>query len=397
MRTVRAALINVGLAVGGVLAAILLAEGTLRVVGYQTSYYYPRYLFLEDEGLGYRLRPGFVGHQSLGEFVVEVRINSLGLRGVERSWQPAEAHRILGLGDSFTFGTGVRASQTYLAVLEDLFRTDGRNVEVVNAGVPGYGTRQQLAYLQREGQRLRPNLVLLGFLPFNDPDDNVTPAPIVRDGFLVSPAAGSSDTAPALLYRWKAFLRTHSYTYSLVVNQLKESPSARRILFTLGLAGEVFPIEVQFYQIRPPVSVQLAWQVTFDLLRRMDAAARAMNARLVVVLIPSRAQVYPEWWARVLARYGLTEATADASLPTRTAAAYLEANGIAYVDLWPQFRRPAEAGRRLYYDLDGHWNPEGHREAAVAIHEYLVTKGLVPTGRRSEMEFLYGRRRFGLS
>lgn len=372
-------LVKFALVVVGGIVSIILVEGALRVIGYQPSYYYPRFLFVEDPTLGYRLRPGFRGRQSLGEFKLDLEINSLGLRGPEPRRNEAKTYSILGLGDSFTFGTGVSAEETYLAVLEELLRSERHDLEVINAGVPGYGTRQELAYLIQNGARFHPSIVLLGFYALNDPDDNVEPDSIVRDGFLVSQGADAGRAKnPGLMYQWKAFLRTHSYTYSYVVNHLKESPVMRRVVGGFGLGGDVFPVEVQFYLDPPPPPVRNAWQVTFALLGEMDSAVRRLNARLVVILIPSRAQVYPEWWRRVLTRYSLSDKSADALLPTRTAAKFLEENGIAYLDLLPEFRRLAEAGHHLYFDLDGHWNREGHRVAAVAIREYLLSQHFVP-------------------
>ena len=72
--------------------------------------------------------------------------------------------RILGLGDSFTFGWGVAEEKIYLRVLERRLREAGNNVEVINAAVPAWHSLQSLEYLLREGVRFQPDLVVASFL-----------------------------------------------------------------------------------------------------------------------------------------------------------------------------------------------------------------------------------------
>jgi hypothetical protein len=70
-------------------------------------------------------------------------INSHGLRDEEFSLaKPADRFRILALGDSFTYGHGVRSEETYVKQLEAMLNhklgNRGIRYEVLNAGVPGY-------------------------------------------------------------------------------------------------------------------------------------------------------------------------------------------------------------------------------------------------------------------
>jgi len=100
-----------------------------------------------------------------------VRINRQGLRA-ERDYhipKPAGVYRVLCLGDSITFGWGLPLSETWPELLETALsaRLMGRRVEVINAGYPGYTTRQGLIWLDRELVRLEPDAVVVEF-GFND-------------------------------------------------------------------------------------------------------------------------------------------------------------------------------------------------------------------------------------
>ncbi|MFQ5473873.1 MAG: SGNH/GDSL hydrolase family protein, partial [Dehalococcoidia bacterium] len=74
------------------------------------------------------------------------RMNEHGLRGPSITVEkPPNTFRVLCLGDSFTFGEGVRQHDTYPTRLQALLSQamPDKTVEVLNAGVRGYGTRHE--------------------------------------------------------------------------------------------------------------------------------------------------------------------------------------------------------------------------------------------------------------
>jgi lysophospholipase L1-like esterase len=95
-----------------------------------------------------------------------VHINSLGTRGPEFTPdKPANTLRILSLGDSRTFGWGLRQSETYSDRLRQLLQANGghsRKVEVINAGVNAWSYAQMLAYFRHTGLGFHPDIVILG-------------------------------------------------------------------------------------------------------------------------------------------------------------------------------------------------------------------------------------------
>jgi len=123
-----------------------------------------------DPDLFWRLKP------ELREFPVtgSIRDNSIdfrvsthdGLRSTERL-SPKGSLRIVALGDSTTFGLGVEDEKTWPAVLETLLRARGIDVDVVNAGVPGYTSFQGRRFMLKSGLALEPDLVIVTF-GFND-------------------------------------------------------------------------------------------------------------------------------------------------------------------------------------------------------------------------------------
>jgi len=113
-----------------------------------------------------------------GEFSVPVDINSRGYRGAEFPLEPAPGTcRLLVMGDSFTFGHGVRAEETYVKVLERALNAGGGRAETINAGyASGYAPDTALVYFRHRGLALRPAIVLLGFFEGNDLSDELDTA-----------------------------------------------------------------------------------------------------------------------------------------------------------------------------------------------------------------------------
>ena len=100
---------------------------------------------------------------------VPVRINECGMRGGNRS-RPREPGtlRIALLGDSFAFGWGVKEDETFAVVLERALASQLSaqydKVEVLNLGVPGYSTFQEVAAYEETGQHWSPDAVLVYFV-----------------------------------------------------------------------------------------------------------------------------------------------------------------------------------------------------------------------------------------
>ncbi len=69
---------------------------------------------------------------------VSIRINGKGLRGGAIQPESGAKRRILFLGGSITLGWGVPEEETLTSKLQRMFERDGKDVEVLNAGIGNY-------------------------------------------------------------------------------------------------------------------------------------------------------------------------------------------------------------------------------------------------------------------
>lgn len=179
------------LCVGSVIAALVLAEAVVRLFALGPPAYAPRrfeprggvpFAPLADKVLVYRPNTTFASvYDTRGDLRgylgpdgrIEYAINRFGLRGPDiPSRKESGTFCVLCLGDSFTFGEGVRYEDTYAGRLQRLLSEAGKypRVEVINAGVQGHGTHEAVAFYALQGYQFEPDVVLLGFM-LNDATD----------------------------------------------------------------------------------------------------------------------------------------------------------------------------------------------------------------------------------
>lgn len=325
-------------------------------------------LYLPDPSLRYRLAPNFRGTlANHTEFVTTVAINSLGLRGPEISPEPGDARRILMLGDSFVFGWGVEAEEAVAAQLETELASRGQAVEVINAGHPGWGLRDELTWLERDGLRLEPDLVLLGILMNNDLLD----ATAKRHHELISeelPEAGPARQPQIWFYRRSHFFR------------LAKRRGVGMLVPWLGLDepwGMEYLRDVMATLAKnPPPLIREARQVSRDTLNRLSDLAAERDLPLAVLLIPSQIQVDPPVFEALCAMLELDPAEHDPDAPTRFFTQVLEQRGTPSLDPSDHLRAATRAGEQLYYRHDPHWTAAGHRVTADALADFLTSRQL---------------------
>ncbi len=95
---------------------------------------------------------------------ITYHINSDDFRGKELT--DKKGLRILALGNSCTFGWGVDQKYIWTTLLEQKLRTTfpNKNIEIINAGVPGYSSFQGMNYFKNELiEKVQPDIVLIMF------------------------------------------------------------------------------------------------------------------------------------------------------------------------------------------------------------------------------------------
>jgi len=337
------------------------AEWAVRTFAPQSTEPHARGLFEKDSQLQFVPRANFGGVHASSEYRVNVTTNSLGLRNVELEPGEHTGRRILVLGDSFAFGWGVQAAEALPAQIQDLLRQAGfPNVDVINAGVTGYGTVQQTGWFERIQPRVRADAVLLAFFVGNDFYDNLQLSGYeIVDGYLVDRPFGA---APRLTERLgipphvRVYVRTRSHLYNLLMNGWDA------ILLRFGLQETTATYEI--YESQVTDTVRRALDITEKSLRSLHRICERWGIPLGIVIIPDGRAID---LLKHVPGYDLTK-------PGNTIRAIAASQGIPVLDLTPMFW----AQPHLHFPIDAHWTRDGHRLGARLIADSLRKGALRP-------------------
>jgi hypothetical protein len=361
-----------------------------------------------DSRLLYRPVPGAVhiGNREAinGGDRITYQINSKGFRGAELEENPD--FRVVVYGDSFIHGYYSDLPDTFAARLAHyLSERLGRDVEVVNAGVAGYGPDQELGKMERELAGLKPDLVLVAIFTGNDFGDllrnklyKVGPdGSLQENDFRIE----SSLERQMKLGREESILKRliRDGVYALAVRLgLRKAPTNEVETMTPLERMEYFRErhvqEYEEYIVRGDgVLRDLAWdsydadvsltpksdaarykiQLMDLVIGRMQELCAGLSVPLVLIPIPHPVDVgghatgevdrqkYPDYRPRGLV--GIIEEIA-------------ERRGIPSVDLYTPFQsRGSEA---IYFrGFDDHWSDPGQDVGAAVVSDALVAEGLL--------------------
>ena len=405
-------LVLVGFLLGG-----LVAEIALRIVGYS----YPEFYAL-DQSRGYALRPHAEGwYRKEGE--AYVRINSDGLRDQEHSLsKPPDTIRIAVLGDSYPEALSVSLADAFWSVLEkklqecDFF--PGKKIKILNFGVSGYGTAQELLTLREQAWKYSPDIVMLAVTTNNDVTDNLRilkksdeiPYFVYQanqlkldDSFKNSRPFRLRQSGISRFGRW---LRDHSRVVQAVTqghhgfkillsswrarrSQEAQPPSTSPVRANRN--GEQKPDQLSrtdelggadnLVYLEPAEAVwNDAWRVTEGLILEMRNEVTTHGAKFVVVTLSNGPQVLPDPNGRenFKNRLGIT----NLFYPDDRIKSLAAREGFPVVTLAPELQEFAQHNNAFLHGFgedigNGHWNATGHRVAGELIAKKMCEGALL--------------------
>jgi lysophospholipase L1-like esterase len=219
----------------------------------------------------------------------------------------------------------------------------GRRYEVINAGVPGWNLANALAYLQAEGVKYEPDVVLLDLTTAND---------------IYGRSALLADNQPPLI-KW---LRSHTYFWPFLTVQLRwiEARAQGRdridVIDPPADPAEYFPLDPNAER----------WTEIWDSVLAINQLTRERNAQFALVVFPLEFQVLDDSYP-TLVQEVLAAKAAEAGIPE--------------LDLLPVFQqacweKPGGAcqleDRYLFADVWMHPSAYGHQLTAAALEAVLA-------------------------
>jgi len=341
MKAIKAALKNTVLLIVSIFFAFLFLEGLARYIIKAWPFEQPTITYnltSKDKNLRWRFGPGS-------------GLNSLGLRNREIGRKRANSFRILYLGDSLVWSgetsSGALYTQTIESNLNEALGYRNTRIEVINAGIPGYTTYQEVEFLKQYGLDMQPDLVILGFV-FNDLYYKYLSKPTKNNILGREPEVQlnrfNTDTRLGAVFARSYVAHRVYYALENILKKLRGYP--------------YFPFEYR-------TDFCLAWKKhgwkhAKRLIKECKDLLEERKIKLILVMYPMRDQVDDRY----------LEIDADYVLyPQKRVKEICSAYDIHYFDLTIAIH--SNGGIQLYRDYL-HFNEKGNDIVAAVITDYLI-------------------------
>ena len=279
---------------------------------------------------------------------IPYKINKSGFRDVDFPVDKGSAQRIMVLGDSNTFGWGVTMEDTFPKVLERQLRGKGLDVQVINAGVYGYNTRQEVLFLKDELLRYKPDLVIMAFHPNDTQVNGVSPNhPFIKNG-------------ESHYHSWLLeFLKSR---INRQINKGKRDAS-----WCTEKSGDFFPIKVRLANFCISYEQGFAddypgWIRCKESLLEAQRISKAEGFAFVLALLPDFASDFADY---------------DLAWVHEKVRKFAEGSGINTIDLYRYFAGMDHASLQNTELQDTHPNSRAHAIIAASLSSELQERGLL--------------------
>lgn len=388
-------IINIALLFLSTIVCLLILEFTVRAFLPSYSNILKMYRFKESERGKFARYDAVLGWDGVenveGDFQWidtqhHVRHNRMGYRGSEYGYQRTDKSRVLVLGDSFVWGFGVEDKDIFTSVIED---ETNAVIEMINLGVSGYGNDQEYLLWRKKGNLWNPDIVLLMITLTTDPWDNILakrygyPKPVYKldeNGNLrltnVPVPKRNTWNDPKTQGKFNVTFIGKILRYSafanLVTSALSRNDSIRKQLeryeiIPVRLSG--YSWEYQLYLDRSENEV--IFDVMFKLIEMLNNDVTSRGSRLIVGIIPSVIQVYPELFGEYLQHFPKYKGRLDTEAPNKRIADFCSKNNIQAINLLPGLREAGKSNPYLYFPINRHWTRDGHRVVSGIIQKEL--------------------------
>jgi len=405
MSRTRNAAVNGALVISSILVSVGLLEVGLRLVDNSAEPKPPGHHALCCEyhpTLGWRHKPNTNIEIVRSEYRITESFNSRGVRGPEYTLakRPGE-YRIVVVGDSFAEGITVGFDQLFSEVMKRRLNASGDSrFQVINMGVAGYSTDQQLLQFRMEGRDYQPDVTVLlvydNDIWFNaqarytmmgrgnkpmflmDGDELRRANDPVPRGTLSGGTKRSkglpSNVGFTGINGVKRLLGEQSHAYRWVRERIRNTASLNSLFVFVGLMNQHenrrIPVAYGIYERSYSPETEYAWSMTRALIAELKREVESTGSRFVLAHAPFKATIHDEDWVQFKRNYGVTDALWS---PYRV---NQELAGIA-AELKIDFLNPVEALRgaanekRVYFAQDTHWNEHGNRVVGEVLAEHI--------------------------
>lgn len=266
--------------------------------------------------------------KNTGDYNVTVNFNKYGFRD-SKDLRNASKKDFFVVGDSMSFGWGVKENERYSNLLEQL-----TNKKIYNISIPGDLDNYILLLKYAEEKGAKISNLIIGFTMENDFANydktfkKTDKKPPISNFFNIS--------------KLKRFLTTNSSFYFVLTREVHKRDFLRKFFIKLNLINP--NLEHIYY-------TNFSKKILMSTAKKLQEITSKYKS--IVIIIPSRALWYGE-------------NKIETNKIHINFLNILKKKNIEYVDLKSYFEKDSDP-LKYHFKKDGHWNKSGHKIAAEAV------------------------------
>ena len=337
--------------------------------------------------------------------VLILKINSLGFRDYEFEKKKNEnTTRIMVYGDSFMQASQSELEYIFAKQLENKLREESdKKIEVINAGVTGYGPDQIILRMENEISEFDIDIAVVSIFTGNDYGDNIRnkifrldeDGKLVKNNYYINPDLKFNRMVSIYFPSWKVI--------NIAFNKIRDIlyPDNTSLSFTstpddyLEVAANMnlddcrefikegnnqinnvfwdrYDSDVVLYPDNYCTNYKI--ELMDKIIERMKNITDSNGIELLVLIIPTRHEIDDEIYLEMMNtsvhkrfdRSKLTDILEDIS----------KKNNINYINLYPHFRKN-NINNTFFWFNNVHWNYEGQEYAAELMKDKIIGEDLI--------------------
>lgn len=252
------------------------------------------------------------------------------------------------IGDSFTQGAQVEFDELFTSRVYENFS----NKIILNAGISGFNLIDEYYFYKDEGYKYQPEIVFLQLCNFNDFYNVIKKKRSITE----------------LLMHYSNFIRL--MLYSVKYSHPNTLP--------LGRWTEPF-----YEDIRSNINFNIFYEKTSEqkdkdienfkkYLKLFNDEVRKNGSKLVVLLVPTKEQIYSKFYDEVVSNFKIDITKLDMQKPNKLVQSLAKELNFDLIDLYQPFLKNPN---QLFFDYDEHLNKKGHQEVAKQVKHFLSNQG----------------------
>ena len=249
---------------------------------------------------------------------------------------------VLFIGDSFTQGAQVDFEYMFSSIFEE----KNPEMKVVNAGISGANIIDEFYFITNLGISLHPKKIIVQLCVNNDFFNIIEHKSGIKEWLREKSA----------LYRSASIIIPSHFNNKI--------PRCIDPFFEDEINNKNYNI---CYTKSSPIK-EKDKDILLYSINRINSISKKIGAELIILLIPTKEQIYTEYFTEVVNAYQLDTNYIDLNYPNYWLTHKMDSLNIDYIDVTDEFRKQSSP---MFFKNDIHLTKEGHAVVATQICDYL--------------------------